>query len=122
MQKTLVLAGLLIMATCLQASTIEINSPNVPLNIELNNNEEQPHYTKPLFQKTVIKPSKLDLTSLGTKKKHEITTYRDDKDASWRSNPYALDINSHIVDKQDTLSVYLASGGGFAARIEEVEQ
>ncbi|MDN3638223.1 glycoside hydrolase family 97 protein [Simiduia curdlanivorans] len=62
----------------------------------------------------------LDLTFLDMNKNYEITLYQDGEKANWRTNPYDIVIERRKVKARDTLTLALASSGGFAARIVEL--
>jgi len=49
------------------------------------------------------------------------TSYRDSEDADWLTNPYAYEIEEKSVDNTQTLSLYLAPGGGTAIALTPVE-
>ena len=50
---------------------------------------------------------------------YEATVYADAEDAHYRNNPQAYRITRQTVTSADTLSLYLAPGGGFAVSFEE---
>ncbi len=45
--------------------------------------------------------------------------YADAENAHYRDNPFAIDISTKHVSKNNTLELYLAPGGGFAIRLEK---
>lgn len=57
------------------------------------------------------------LDFLAPNSNYRLTLYADARDADHLSNPLATEISSTIVRPGDQLSVWLAPGGGFAARI-----
>jgi alpha-glucosidase len=59
---------------------------------------------------------KLDFLDKG--KSYIAHIYRDDKEAHWLTNPYALVIEKKKVSKGDTLTIPMAASGGFAIRLE----
>jgi len=46
--------------------------------------------------------------------------YADGSGADWESNPYSIHIGSYRITPTDKLTVWLAPGGGFAARLRPV--
>jgi alpha-glucosidase len=69
----------------------------------------------------------LPLGFLEPGKKYVAEIYRDGKSANWKSNPYDIEIKKELVDKETTLSLRLAPGGGQAIRFrsaakEEIER
>ena len=51
-------------------------------------------------------------------KRYRAHVYRDGTDASWDRNPFAIIIEKRDVQRGDRLQIPVASGGGFAVRIE----
>ena len=47
--------------------------------------------------------------------------YADSEDAHFRDNPYGINIYTKHVGQLDSLDIYMASGGGFAIRLEMVK-
>lgn len=64
---------------------------------------------------------KLPLDFLAPGKRYNTQVYRDGEGADWRSDPYAIVIESTEVTAADTLELWLAPGGGAAVRFEAVE-
>lgn len=60
---------------------------------------------------------KADLSFLSPDKKYVAEIYSDAADANWKSNPLAIDIQHFLVDRNTTLQVRLAAGGGQAIRL-----
>ena len=58
----------------------------------------------------------IPLTFLEKNVTYEAQIYRDTKDTNWRSNPYAMAIETRHVKKGDALNVRLAAAGGLAVR------
>ena len=58
---------------------------------------------------------KLDFLDAG--KSYLLQLYRDSDDAHWESNPYGFVVEEKSVTAADTLTVRMAAGGGFAARL-----
>ncbi len=52
---------------------------------------------------------------------YEAQIYRDGPEADWRTNPYAFETAFETVDKRDTLTLYLAPGGGTAIAFIPIE-
>ena len=50
-------------------------------------------------------------------KTYEATIYADAQDAHYKNNPQAYEIRKQNVTAEDTLSMFMAPGGGFAAKI-----
>ena len=63
----------------------------------------------------------LPLDFLATDKRYEAQVYRDGEGADWRSDPYAVVIETTAVTAEDMLELWLAPGGGAAIRFEAVE-
>jgi len=63
----------------------------------------------------------LPLDFLATGKRYHAQIYRDGEGADWRSDPYAIAIETTGVTAADTLELWLAPGGGAAIRFEAVE-
>lgn len=63
----------------------------------------------------------LSFDFLNPNTQYRIALYRDAEDADWRTRPYAYNIEEFTITATDTLSVYMASGGGFAAQILPIE-
>ena len=60
----------------------------------------------------------LNLSFLPQNRSYTATIYRDAEGADWLTNPYAYTIETMTVNAETTLPLWLASGGGFAIRIE----
>ena len=58
---------------------------------------------------------KLDFLEKG--KVYEATLYEDGEDAHYLNNPYPVNIRKIKVRKGDKLTINLAAGGGFAAKL-----
>jgi hypothetical protein len=52
-------------------------------------------------------------------KTYEATVYADAEDAHYRNNPQAYMIEKKTVISEDTLSMFMAPGGGFAISFQE---
>jgi alpha-glucosidase len=63
----------------------------------------------------------LPLNFLAPGQRYNAQVYRDGKGADWRSNPYAIVIETTEVTAEDTLELWLAPGGGAAIRFEAVQ-
>jgi alpha-glucosidase len=63
----------------------------------------------------------LPLDFLAPGKRYNAQVYRDGEGADWRSDPYAIVIETTAVTAEDTLELWLAPGGGAAIRFEAVE-
>lgn len=61
------------------------------------------------------------LDFLSEHRSYTMTLYRDAADADCETNPEAYDIEERVVTCEDTLDIFLAPGGGFAARFAPVE-
>lgn len=59
----------------------------------------------------------LDLSFLAEGANYVLELYRDSADAHWNTNPYGFEIVEQQVKAGDTLTVQMAAGGGFAARL-----
>lgn len=53
---------------------------------------------------------------------YDARTYQDGEGADWRANPYPLAISTQQVDREDTLPLRLAPGGGTAIALTPTEQ
>ncbi|MBO6504046.1 MAG: glycoside hydrolase family 97 protein [Kordiimonadaceae bacterium] len=62
----------------------------------------------------------LKLDFLDPDKRYLLQLYRDSDDAHWRSNPYGFVVEEKQVNATETISVRMAPGGGFAARLVPV--
>ena len=62
---------------------------------------------------------KLDFLDPGTT--YQLTLYADAPDADHLSNPLAMQIHTCTVQASDELNVWLAPGGGFAARLQKLQ-
>lgn len=62
---------------------------------------------------------KLDFLDKGAK--YIVNAYQDARDASWHSNPYAMEIYSTQVDARGTFDLHLAAGGGIALELVKVK-
>lgn len=62
-----------------------------------------------------------NLDFLAEHRSYTATIYRDDEDAHWETNPEAHIIETKQVTNNDSFSLYLAPGGGFAIRISPVD-
>jgi len=59
----------------------------------------------------------IPLVFLDAGKTYTVQVYRDADDASWEDNPTAYTIEEFTLGSTDHLSIKMASGGGFAARL-----
>ena len=62
----------------------------------------------------------VSLSFLDPGRKYVAEIYRDGADASWKENPYAIEITRSQVDSTTTLALRLAPGGGQAIRFRPV--
>ena len=60
----------------------------------------------------------IHLDFLNEHQTYHATIYRDGDDADWHNNPEAYSIDTQQVTSQDTLSIRMAPGGGFAIAIK----
>ena len=60
---------------------------------------------------------KLDFLEEGA---FEAEIYRDSNDAHYRDNQFGIEIEQKTVDKNDSLNIYMAPGGGFAIRLKNL--
>lgn len=60
----------------------------------------------------------IPLNFLEDERAYKATIYADAPDADWQSNPYAHQITERTVTANDTITLYLASGGGCAISLE----
>ena len=51
---------------------------------------------------------------------YEAVIYSDKDDAHYRENPFGYKITTKHVDKNDSIKIYMAPGGGFAIRLTRV--
>lgn len=61
----------------------------------------------------------IDLSFLSTGV-YKAYMYLDSEDAHFRDNPHGINISKKHVGRSDTLSIYMAPGGGFAIRLKKV--
>ena len=61
----------------------------------------------------------IPLTMLEPGKKYTATIYRDGKKADWQTNPYDYVIETKTVKANKTLKIKMASGGGFAIKLQQ---
>ncbi|MDB6018254.1 MAG: alpha-glucosidase [Pedosphaera sp.] len=61
---------------------------------------------------------KLSLTFLSKSSWYVAESYLDGEDADWKTNPFAHQIEKRLVNRDSTLSLHLASGGGAAIRLK----
>jgi len=59
----------------------------------------------------------VELGFLGPDQTYRAEIYRDGPDADWKTNPYAITIETRHVTSADTLDLSMAAGGGFAIRL-----
>ena len=60
----------------------------------------------------------IPLSMLEAGKTYHACIWRDGDDADWQTNPYDYSIDNVYVDASDTLRIRMASGGGFAIRLQ----
>ncbi|MGV0832432.1 glycoside hydrolase family 97 protein [Empedobacter brevis] len=70
---------------------------------------------------TDARSTKIKLDFLEKGKKYEATIYADAKDAHYKTNPQAYNIETKKVDAKSTLNLTSAPGGGFAISIKEIK-
>lgn len=63
----------------------------------------------------------VDLSFLEKDKKYMATIYRDHKEAHYKTNPQAYEIESKMVSSQTILQILTVSGGGFAIKITPIQ-
>lgn len=63
----------------------------------------------------------LDMSFLNPGRSYTARIYSDSSDADWQSNPYGFVISEKKLAAEDTLTVYMAPGGGFAVRLVPLE-
>ena len=63
----------------------------------------------------------VDLSFLKKDKKYMVTIYRDRKEAHYKTNPQAYEIESRMVSSQTILKILTVSGGGFAIKITPIQ-
>jgi len=63
---------------------------------------------------------KIDLKFLEKDSDYTAKIYQDSKNTHWKKNPMEYSINSLKVNKNSSLDVYLAPGGGFAVELKKV--
>jgi hypothetical protein len=61
------------------------------------------------------------MSFLETGKTYEATIYADAEDADYMTNPQAYMIRKQHVTSEDTLSMTMARGGGFAVSFTEIQ-
>ncbi len=64
----------------------------------------------------------VDLDFLDPDQRYLVTIYRDGPDADWKTNPYDLRIGVRVLNSGNTLTIKMAPGGGFAARLHPLNQ
>ena len=62
----------------------------------------------------------LPLTMLAEGQSYVATIYRDGEDADWQMNPYEYEIEEQTVTSKDVLHLRMASGGGFAIKLQKL--
>lgn len=70
---------------------------------------------------TDARSTKIKLDFLEKGKKYEATIYADAKDAHYKTNPQAYNIETKKVDAKSNLNLTSAPGGGFAISIKEIK-
>lgn len=60
----------------------------------------------------------IDLSFLSEGREYQAQIYQDGKDADYKSNPYAIDINTKTVNSTNKLTLNLATSGGVAIRFK----
>ncbi|WP_312923528.1 glycoside hydrolase family 97 protein [Empedobacter brevis] len=70
---------------------------------------------------TDARSTKIKLDFLEKGKKYEATIYADAKDAHYKTNPQAYNIETKKVDAKSILNLTSAPGGGFAISIKEIK-
>ena len=63
----------------------------------------------------------IKLDFLPPDKKYLVQLYRDSDDAHWETNPYGFVVEESTLSHTDTMSIRMAAGGGFAARLIPME-
>ena len=63
----------------------------------------------------------VDLSFLKKDKKYMVTIYRDHKEAHYKTNPQAYEIESKMVSSQTILQLLTVPGGGFAIKITPIQ-
>ena len=63
----------------------------------------------------------VDLSFLEKDKKYMATIYRDHKEAHYKTNPQAYEIESKMVSSLTILQILAVSGGGFAIKITPIQ-
>lgn len=69
----------------------------------------------------IARTSNISFDFLSPKKKYIATIYSDQKEAHWKDNPQAYEINKFVVTNKSKLSQFCAPGGGYAISIFEVK-
>lgn len=64
----------------------------------------------------------ISLSFLQEHRSYTATIYQDAKDAHWEKNPEAHEITTRQVSSADTLSIFMAPGGGFAVSIKPEDE
>ena len=59
------------------------------------------------------------LTMLEQGRKYKATIYRDGKKADWQTRPYDYVVETKAVTADNTLTIKMASGGGFAIKLQQ---
>ena len=62
------------------------------------------------------------LSFLDEGRRYQATIYRDGEGAHWRSNPYAYVIETRVLDRNQSLALTLAAGGGTAIRFTPTDE
>jgi hypothetical protein len=64
--------------------------------------------------------TKINLSFLNDGQKYLVTIYKDAKNADWKTNPEAYQIEKFIVTSNNNLNIHLANGGGTAISLTPV--
>ena len=62
----------------------------------------------------------VDLSFLDDNSYYDATIYMDSSDAHYRDNPFGHEIKTIRVTKKDFLDIYIAPGGGFATKLQQL--
>lgn len=64
----------------------------------------------------------IDLDFLDSGSWYKVKAYQDARNASWTTNPYAMEIYETEVNAEGTFDLHLAPGGGLALEFEKIEE
>ena len=64
---------------------------------------------------------KMSFSMLEPNKTYKLKLWRDGDDAEWENNPYSYSIEEREITADDTITIRMASGGGFAGIIKAVD-